>query len=262
MKELVLIKLGGSLITDKRKKEKARLNLIASLAHEIKPFIGKKRLIVAHGGGSFPHYPAKEYRVNEGILNKNSLKGFCLTHDAAARLNRIVVGEFLKAGINAISMQPSSFMFCKNGKIIQSNLCAIEEALQHNILPVPYGDAVFDTEKGITIISTEQILSHLALKLKAKRIIVAGIVNGVYTSDPLLSPCAKLIPKITAKNFPNIRNMLSGSHGVDVTGGMLSKVEDLVALSNKGIRAQIIGAEQKGNLKKAILGKRIGTIIG
>lgn len=258
----MLIKIGGSLITDKRKREKARLDVINSLASEIKPFVKKKKLIVAHGGGSFPHYPAKEYRVNEGILNKDSLKGFCLTNDAAARLNRIVVKAFLNAGINAISIQPSAFMLCKHGEVICGDVRVIKEALKNRIVPVPYGDAAFDTFKGITIISTEQILAHLALKLKAKKIIVAGIVDGVYTSDPFSDPSAKIIPRITKENFPKIKGMLSGSHGVDVTGGMLSKVEELVALSRKGIKSQIIGAEKNGNLKRAILGHRVGTIIG
>ncbi|MEM4662966.1 MAG: uridylate kinase, partial [Candidatus Diapherotrites archaeon] len=63
------------------------------------------------------------------------------------------------------------------------------------------------------------------------------------------------------KNFNEIKSMLAGSHGVDVTGGMLSKVEELVELSRKGIKSQIIGAEKKGNLKRAILGQKVGTII-
>lgn len=261
MNDLVLVKLGGSLITDKRKKEKLRPKILSMLAKEIKEASKQKTLIVGHGGGSFPHYPAKRYRVNEGIIHNESIKGFCLTHDAAARLNRLVVKAFLRAGINAASVQPSAFMLCDSGKIIESNLGPIKEMLKHKILPVPYGDAALDLKKGITIISTEQILAELAIKLNAKRIVVAGIVAGVFTADPFKDKNAKLIPRITRDNFPKIRKMLCGSHGVDVTGGMLSKVEELLALADRGIKSQIIGAEKPGFLKRAILGEHIGTLI-
>ncbi|MEM4662401.1 MAG: isopentenyl phosphate kinase, partial [Candidatus Diapherotrites archaeon] len=179
MKELVLVKLGGSLITNKCIKEKARTDMIARLASEIRSTLKYKRLIVAHGGGSFPHYPAKKYRVNDGITNKDSLKGFCLTNDSAARLNRIVVGTFIKKGINAMSLQPSAFIMCTNGKIENLDVKIIKFALKKGLLVVPYGDAVLDRTKGITIVSTEQLLAELAVRLNAKRIVVAGIVDGV-----------------------------------------------------------------------------------
>ena len=261
MKKLVLVKLGGSLITDKTKRECLRKRTLARLARELKNASKEVKLIVGHGGGSFPHFPAKKYRVNEGIISKDSIKGFCFTHDAAARLNRLVVRAFLKAGINASSLQPSACMLCKDGKIIESYLAPIKEMLKHNIVPVPYGDAAVDLTKGITIISTEQVLAELALKLKAKRIVVAGIVPGVFTADPFKDKNAKLIPRITRENFSEIRKMLSGSHGVDVTGGMLSKVEEMLALADKGVKSQIVGAERPGVLKKALLGKHVGTII-
>lgn len=261
MKELVLVKLGGSLITDKTKRECLRKKTLSRVVQELKDVSSKVKLIVGHGGGSFPHFPAKKYRVNEGVINKDSIKGFCLTHDAACRLNRLVVKEFLNAGINAVSLQPSACMLCKDGKIIESYLEPLKELLKNDIIPVPYGDAALDLTKGITIISTEQVLAEIALKLKAKRIIIAGIVPGVFTADPFKDKNAKLIPRITRENFSEIRKMLLGSHGVDVTGGMLTKVEEMLALADKGIESQIVGAEESDNLKKALLGKDVGTII-
>lgn len=261
MKELVLVKLGGSLITDKTKRECLRKRTLARLARELKDASKEVKLIVGHGGGSFPHFPAKRYRVNEGIIGKDSIKGFCLTHDAAARLNRLVVQAFLEAGINAMSMQPSAHMLCKNGRIIESFVEPVKEALKHNIVPVPYGDAALDLKKGITIISTEQVLAELAIKLKAKYIVLAGLTDGVFTADPLKDKNAKVIPKITASNYGKIKKFLSGSYGVDVTGGMLSKVEYLLDLAEKGIKSQIVTGDKPNVLKQAILGKHVGTMI-
>lgn len=260
---LTLVKLGGSLITNKQKKEFLEKKTLARLCREIHSARKEKKigLIVGHGGGSFPHYPAHKYRVMEGIKGRNSLKGFALTNDAAARLNRKVVSALIKAGENAVSVQPSAWLVAENGKIKTSFTKSIQLYLENGFLPVPYGDAVIDTKKGITILSTEQILGEIALKMKAKRFIVVGKTRGVFTDDPLKNRKAEFIPMIGSHNYPSIEKMLKGSYGRDVTGGMLQKVKQLMVLSKKGIKCQIISGAEKGNLKKALLGENIGTII-
>ncbi|MEM0360247.1 MAG: isopentenyl phosphate kinase [Candidatus Diapherotrites archaeon] len=259
----MLVKLGGSLITDKTKRECLDKKTLARLCREIHSARKKKKidLIVGHGGGSFPHYPAHKYKVKEGITGKNSLKGFALTSDAAARLNRLVVKELIKSGENAVSVQPSAWLLAENGKIGKAFTEQFKQYLEKGFLPVPYGDAVLDSKKGITIVSTEQILGELAIKLKAKKLIVATNTKGVFTSNPLKDKKAKFIPLIERKNFEKIKKMLKGSHGTDVTGGMLHKVEELVELAGKGVECSIISGKKKGNLEKALLGKKTGTII-
>ena len=93
MENLILVKLGGSLITDKNKPFTPRHDVINRLAREIHEAKEEKHLkvIVGHGGGSFPHKPAKDYRTNEGIVNGQSFKGIALVQDAASKLNRIIV---------------------------------------------------------------------------------------------------------------------------------------------------------------------------
>lgn len=260
---LVLVKLGGSLITDKNKRESLRKKTLERLCKEIHLARKKKKfdLIVGHGGGSYPHFPAHKYKVIEGIKSRQSLKGFALTHDAAARLNRIVVRELINAGENAVSVQPSAWLIAKNNHIHTSFTEPFKHFLKNGFLPVPYGDAVLDLEKGVTIVPTEQILGELALKLNAKRLIVVGKTRGVFTDDPLKNRKAEFIPVIDRHNYPEIRGMLKGSYGRDVTGGMLHKVKELIALSRKGIKCQIISGKERGSLKEALLGKRIGTII-
>ena len=260
---LILVKLGGSLITDKRKKEFLEKKTLARLCKEIHSARKEKKfdLVVGHGGGSFPHYPAHRYKVMQGINGKNSLKGFALTNDAAARLNRVVVKELIKAGENAVSMQPSAWLVAENGKVKASFTEPFRLYLKNGLLPVPYGDAVADTKKGITILSTEQILGEVALKLKAEKLIVVGKTRGVFTDDPLKNKKAEFIPLINKQNYSSIERMLKGSYGKDVTGGMLHKVKELMTLSRKGVKCQIISGAKKGNLKKALLGKSIGTTI-
>jgi len=262
MKELIFIKLGGSLITDKNKPFTARYDVIDRLAMEIHEAREEKKmkLIVAHGGGSFPHIPANKFKVHNGVLGEQSHRGIAEVQSAAAKLNRIIVNSLLRAGENAISVQPSACMLSRNGQIVDFYMKPIKEMLEHNLIPVPYGDVSFDLKKGCAIISTEKILSFLAPKLKPKRIIVAGLTNGVFTSDPNLTADAELIQEITPSTFNKIKKHLKGSHGIDVTGGMLHKVETLVELARLGIESQILSGLKEGNLKVALLGnKEIGS---
>jgi len=264
MKNLILVKIGGSFITDKTKPFTPRLDVIKRLAKEIHEVReeGKLEIIIGHGGGSFPHKPAKDYRINEGIINKESYKGISLVQDAASKLNRIIVNSLIEAGENAVSVQPSAALITENGRIKEWYLEPIKEMLKNNLLPVPYGDVALDIKKGCCIISTEEILNYLATKLNSKRIILAGIVDGVFTSDPQKNPDAKLIHEINSKNYEDVKKYLGGSAGIDVTGGMLHRVERMFELTKIGIEAEIINGEREGFLKRALLGEKgLGTII-
>jgi isopentenyl phosphate kinase len=264
--KLIFVKLGGSLITDKTKPFTARFDVIRRLAREIHHAKneGGLKLIVGHGGGSFPHVPAKKYQVHKGVVSPETYRGVVEVQDAASKLNRIVVESLIGAGENAVSVQPSACILTKSGRIVHFDVKPLKRMLAENLLPVPYGDVVVDLERGCSILSTEMLFDYLARKLKPSGIVIAGVTDGVFTSDPNLNADAKPIQEITPRNFNKIKKYLKGSHGVDVTGGMLHKVEILVGLAKFGIESQIIDGLKGGNLKEALLGnKKIGSrVIG
>jgi len=263
MKGLIFVKLGGSLITDKSNPFTERPDVISRLSREIHNAKKNDSLIlVGHGGGSYPHEPAKKYQTQKGLISKESARGLALVQDAASRLNRIVVKALLDAGENAISVQPSSFCLAKNKKIVEGYAMPIEKMLETGMLPVVYGDVGMDLAQGCCILSTEEIFSFLARILKPERIIMAGKVDGVFTADPGRDKFARLIPEITQKNFPEIRKYLASSDGIDVTGGMLHKVELCMELSRAGPECEIINGLKPGILEKALSGRRVfGTVI-
>lgn len=233
MKELILIKLGGSVITDKSKPFTARTDVIRKLAKEIKKdFLGKNSdLIIGHGGGSFPHVPASKYQTQKGIINKDSVWGFCETADAAIQINRIVIKEFLKLKVPVASFAPLSFIY--NSKTIFEH---IKKALDIGIVPVIYGDVIMNQKQGFEIYSGEKTLDLLANKLskfyKKIKIIYYTDTSGVYDDKD------KTIPLITPENFKEIKKFLKGSENIDVTGGMIHKVEESLALV-KNIDAEV-----------------------
>lgn len=257
IKPIVLIKIGGSLITDKKVAFSLKERELDVICREIaKAMLTGKQLIVGHGGGSFPHFPAKKYQTHKGIISNDSYRGISEVADAAAQLNRIVVKKLLENGVNAISINPSSIIVAKNHRLQSLCIESLEEALKLGLLPVVYGDQIIDSKIGCTIFSTERILGYLALRLKKKgykidRIIHCGQTNGVYNS------AEKTIPLINSKNFSKFKKDILGSNGTDVTGGMLHKVEESLALAKKGIPGLIIDGVEHGSLSHAVNGEDV-----
>lgn len=255
MKKLILIKIGGSVITDKSKPFTAKPKVIRRLAKEIRTArekLGKDTLfLIGHGSGSFGHTIASKYQTQKGLINKNSIKGFCLTSEAAVDINRIVLKEFIKAGLPVVSFSPLSFTY--SNKVF---LEPILKSLKLRFVPLVYGDVVFDIEKGFVIHSTEKTLSILARELrnsyKIEKIVECGDTDGVYDSK------GKTIPEINPKNFKEVEKWITGSKSTDVTGGMIHKVKESLRLAKETkIPTVLINGNRKGSLKKAIKGQSI-----
>ncbi|MEM8531654.1 MAG: isopentenyl phosphate kinase [Chloroflexota bacterium] len=228
---LTFVKFGGSVITNKTKEESPNLPVIKQLATELRsvwPSTTTDRtpqIVLGHGSGSFGHTYAKRYGVHTGLSSGTDWIGFALTSAAALRLNRIVVDELLAVGVPALSLQPSATVCSDNGILTDWDTTGLSTALEHGLLPVIHGDVAFDTAQGSAIISTEQLLTHLVHDpaFQLTRIILVG-ESGVYTTDPHLDPHAQRIPHIDSANIATVLEGAGASHGVDVTGGMRSKI--------------------------------------
>jgi isopentenyl phosphate kinase len=69
---LTFVKLGGSLITDKRAESSFRAETAARIASEIQSALTQDnslRLLIGHGSGSFGHVAAKRYGTMQGVLS-------------------------------------------------------------------------------------------------------------------------------------------------------------------------------------------------
>jgi isopentenyl phosphate kinase len=141
----------------------------------------------------------------------------------------------------------------------------MKQVLEAGLVPLVYGDVAVDAVQGFTIISTEQIFDNIARELQPARIILAGIVDGVYDGDPLSKLDASRYEKITRDNWEEVEVALGGSHGTDVTGGMFSKVREMhhLVLAQPPLQVHIVSGEVAGHVLSALSGssKDIGTLI-
>jgi len=119
-------------------------------------------------------------------------------------------------------------------------------------VPVLFGDAVFDLDRGFTILSGDQLITHLALRFKAERIIVGVDVDGLCTSNPKMNKEAKLLTHITLKELPTVLQQISEAKTTDVTGGMPSKVREIVPAVENGISVFLVNAAKPNRLYKAL----------
>ncbi len=260
---IVFLKLGGSLITDKQKKSTARVDVIERLADEIASVRNvnpEQKILIGHGSGSFGHMPADRYATRAGIKDELDWLGFLEVWRAASALNRIVFDALTNLGIPVMTFPPSASVFAHDHHVEIWNLEPIRNSFRAGLVPLVYGDVVFDQMLSGTIFSTEELFEYLAMDLNPKRILLAGIEAGVYADYPGRESLYTLItPSMLSDILPN----LAGSSATDVTGGMASKVEKCLDLvrSLPGLEISIFSGSEPGLVEQALLGLPVGTLI-
>jgi isopentenyl phosphate kinase len=239
-----VLKLGGSVITDKEKPLTPNLKAIERLAAEISR-AKVSPLILVHGGGSFGHPVAERYNIAGGYVDPSQILGFSQTHLAMTLLNSWVMEALISHNIPAVE-----------------ELKPLKKMLKLGFVPVLYGDAVLDSEKGFAILSGDQLVSSLAIKLGARRIIMGADVDGLYTADPKADSSAQLISHLTLEELKSLKHKIEGSKATDVTGGMLGKIQEVKLAIEHDIETAIVNATKPLRVYKALKGEKvIGTII-
>jgi len=258
---MIFLKLGGSLITDKTAVSTIRPTTLHRLAGEVAAARAKNpnlRLLLGHGAGSFGHVAAAIHNTRDGVKTAVEWDSFARVHAAMTELNQFVIDALLEAGVPAISLQPSAHAQAENGRLTHLTTAPIHAALDANLVPVVYGDVAFDTVRGGTIISTEELMVGLVDNLQPSHLLLAGETTGVYDQSKTL------IPAITPANYTAIASALRGSRGTDVTGGMVSKVEGMLALisDHPELTIRIFSGMEAGNVTALLTGNdALGTVV-
>ena len=260
---LYFLKLGGSLITDKTIPHTLRAETLKRIASEIADGLQYRQdlqLVIGHGSGSFGHMPASKYGTRDGVDSAEKWWGFVEVYRDARALNQMVLEALLDAGLPVIAFPPSAGVIAEDGKIRSWDLQPMQAALTTGLIPLINGDVIFDTGRGGTILSTEELFAHLATQLAPRRILLAGIEAGVWEDFPA---CTRLVETITSASYHPASPGLTGSAAVDVTGGMRQKVEIMLELAKtiQGLETLIFSGEEAGLVYQAVLGDLPGTCV-
>ena len=262
---MIILKIGGSILTNKDSTE-SEIDAVSlkRIASEIKASldVSDKELIIVHGAGSFGHPPAKEYKIGE-VFEKSEYPqkriGFCKTQNAVKKLNMLICDAFIEEGLPVVAIPASSFMSATNKRITQGNLDYFKKYLEKGFIPVIYGDVVLDEQLEICVISGDQLIQYLAMNLNPELVVLGTDVDGVYNKNPKTHEDAIFFDK-----FSSLEDLdtLEGTTNVDVTGGMVGKIKELLYLADLGIESKIINAEVKDNIFNVLQNKDVkGTVI-
>jgi isopentenyl phosphate kinase len=264
MPDVVLLKLGGSLITEKAaEKETPRTKLLVRLVEEIAQNAAKLpfRLIVGHGSGSYGHVAAQRFDLASGIHSTDQIPGVSYTQERAAMLHRLVVTGLVKAGALPFSIVPSSCVVAAAGRPIAFADEPFFLALERGLLPVLYGDVVMDREWGASICSTERLFELVVRRLldrgwTVRRVIWLGETDGLYDA------AGRTVHHLSAADFAQAVQAIGVPAGTDVTGGMRHRVETALALARLGVPSLLANGLTAGLLEKALRGEEVpGTVV-
>ncbi|HJM25686.1 MAG TPA: isopentenyl phosphate kinase [Nitrosopumilus sp.] len=243
---MILIKLGGSIITNKEKPLSARRKTIEKLAKSLKKI--DEPIIIVHGGGSYGHYWSVKYDMHTKE-KKYDLRGVAIVKNSMIELNKIILDLFLKNKLSPYCLPPTDFMM--GNKPIQKKIKEITKIAKSGLVPVTYGDALWFGQKKTYILSGDKIMTHLAKTLKPRLVIFALNEDGLYSD--LRSK--KLIYELKGEQ-PSI-----SENKMDVTGGMARKVEEATKISKMGMNVFFVNGNKSERIVKAVKNRKFeGTL--
>jgi isopentenyl phosphate kinase len=262
-KELTVLKLGGSLLTDKTKPYTLRASVLASVASEINECMKSgliQSLVLLNGVGSYGHPPVLEYKLHKGFQSHDQLLPLSKTQYVVNEFRQIIVKQLQAAAIPVNLMHPSSIIVSEKMKMTRYFLEPLKGYLSIGMVPLLGGDIIYDMAMGFSVGSADQLAAIIAHEFEAKRLIFATDVAGIYEGDPKLDPEAVLLEEINLNETDQILARMGKSQMIDASGGMKAKLRTLAVCKEqieKGLEVGIISMMEHGNLKAFLSGENI-----
>ena len=243
---MILIKLGGSIITNKQKPLSPRRKTINSILKEIGKI--KEPVIIVHGGGSYGHYWSVKYDMHTKPA-KTSPKGVAIVKNSMVELNKIILDSAVKNKINSYCLPPTDFM--NGNKTIKNKILTINDISKSGLTPITFGDALWFGQKKSYILSGDVIMTTIGNILKPRLSLFVLDVDGVYSD----LKTKKLIYDFK-KEKPEIKN-----NKMDVTGGMTRKITEANNMAKAGLKVFFVNGNKPKRITDAVSGKRFeGTL--
>jgi len=262
-KELTVIKLGGSLLTDKSKPYTARKPIIASAARELKECIEEgliESLIIVNGVGSFGHPPVLEYKLYKGFTGPEQFIPLSKTQGIVNEFRLMIAKEFQEAGLPVNLLHPSSMVVAEKMRIVKTSFEPLKGWMTLGMIPILGGDLLYDTAMGFSVGSSDELAVALARNLGAKRLIFAMDESGIYDDNPKKNPSAKLLKEININDIDSVIEGLKQIGKVDASGAMkgkLSSIGIVKDLIDKGLETTLLSMMKYGNLKALLKGQDV-----
>ncbi|TFG29422.1 amino acid kinase [Candidatus Thorarchaeota archaeon] len=262
-KELTVIKLGGSLLTDKSKPYTPRKSVIESTAREIKVCLDDgliESLVIVHGVGSFGHPPVLEHKLHMGFKDPKQLLPLSKTQHIVNEFRLMLTEAFHKVGLPVNLLHPSSMIVAEKMKFAKVSFEPLKGWLSIGTIPLLGGDVLYDSVMGFSIGSGDILAVELANQLEAKRLIFAMDVAGIYDDNPQTNPDASLICDIDIHDIARVLEGMQQLGRLDASGAMkgkLASVSTAMGLIEEGLETTLLSMMDYGNLIALLKGQEI-----
>jgi len=248
---MIILKLGGSVITDKTKFSSFKKQTMDNLAVQIKR--SNERIIIVHGAGSYGHILAKKHDLNNGFEKNAQMIGFSLTHGKVQELNSLVLDCLHDKMVPAVSLAPHSTVLLNDHNVEKISFDFFEKYLDAGFIPVTFGDVVLDTKLKFSICSGDLLMLSLAKHFKPEKVIFAMDEDGIYSSNPKHNNDAKLIRNASITDLENLQTQIDNH--ADVTGGMRGKINTIKDIASIGIDTYLLNGNKPDILYDVLSGK-------
>ncbi len=213
---LVVVKLGGSVITRKREVERARPKVLARLAREISA-VKDRRVVVLHGAGSFGHPGALQFGLARAPLDSESpghrARGAAIVATEVRRLHLLVLRALVRAGVSPASVPIATHALNREGRSVEFDAAPFADALHRGLTPVSFGDVVPDERWGASILSADTIAEKLVLPLRPSRVLFVSDVAGILEGPARGRAYRRPRPHGRCRRWPATRPGRPGCHG-------------------------------------------------
>jgi isopentenyl phosphate kinase len=251
MQGLVLIKLGGSVITFKDKPLAANLDAIGGISRTLAKL--NVPAIIVHGGGSFGHHWSVQYDMHTKSDSYDA-RGVSAVHESMVALNQIIVNSMIKEGLNPYAIQPS--VFTSGHLPIPAKIKQVQLMAKSKVTPVTFGDVVHEQGNKYSILSGDRIMTIMAKALRPSKVIFATNVDGIYKD----LQSKELIGEIRVAGRKSIE--FSKGAWADVTGGMQRKVTEAFKIASYGMDVLLVNGLVPDRIAEAAACKlKVGTVV-
>jgi len=254
---MILVKLGGSVITDKSKLRTFRKASCERLARELSS--SEEDLMIVHGAGSFGHIEAKKHELHKGFKKDSQLEHVAAVQRDVRELNLKVLEALIDEGVRAVSVPPAAAASFKNNSIVSFEPDVFRRVADIGLVPVSFGDVVPDESMGFSICSGDLMMEALAKSFEPTLVVFCADVDGVYSGDPKRDRKAEIIPRFDASSLRSLKK--TESKHADVTGSIYGKLERMLAISSHCEKCMIVNGNVPGRLGKALRGKAVVSTV-
>ncbi|MEW6008134.1 MAG: acetylglutamate kinase [Candidatus Omnitrophota bacterium] len=262
-KKILVIKYGGSILADTRIR-KGVLEDIVFLN-----FMGLRPTLVHGGGPSITERVKQEGKKTEfvdgiRVTDKQTLK---IVKEELEKINKQIVSELNELGAKAVGLKGSDKKiitvkrkFSKHGKslgfvgkILSVNSKPLLKILEEDSIPVIYPFGLDEEAKEYNV-NADEVAAHIAVALKAEKIVLLTDVNGIMRNQDDIN---SFLPTLTINEAKQLEE-----EGV-IQEGMIPKVSSAIeAITGGAHKAHIINAKlNRALLLEIFTDQGIGTEI-